>query len=51
MTQEELKEGIANLEWLAKNGNMLIDAMLNPTWPKNGGSYDFATNTARAKGS
>lgn len=33
--QEELAEGLANLQWFAKNGGKLLDAMLNPTWPIN----------------
>ena len=34
MTDEEMQEGLDNLIWLKKNGMKLIDAMLNPTWPK-----------------
>jgi len=45
MTQEELIEGIANLEWLAKNGNKLIEAMFNPTWPKKGGAENAETQS------
>ena len=46
LTEEELIEGIANLQWFAKNGNKLIDAMFNPTWPKKGGAEnDTATNS------
>lgn len=33
-TEKEMQEGIANLMWLRNNGQKLIEAMLNPTWPK-----------------
>ena len=37
MTEEELNEvaeGIREMMWFRENGHKLIEAMLNPTWPK-----------------
>ena len=37
MTDEEIREGFECLRWFQKNGPKMIEAILNPTWPKKEG--------------